>query len=171
MAALPSRSVVIIQTKLDGVGLRELRAEDSAAYHALVHENRDHLLRLNDDYSSEVNASPEDFARRFDDPENKSLLLGIRQHGHLVGHISLVHHGEPRRWGLGYWLAEEALGQGLATAAVEALVTFARQDLGAEEVLAGVSHGNDRSIAVLRRCGFAPVADFETYTRFRLRFV
>lgn len=161
--------MVVIQTNVDGVELRELRAEDAERYHALVQANRAHLLRLNDDYIAEVGATPDDFARRFDDPGNASLLLGIWQHRQLVGHIALVHHGEDRRWGLGYWLAEKALGRGFATAAVEALVTFARDHLAAEEVMAGVSHANEKSIAVLRRNGFAPVAEFETYTRFRLR--
>lgn len=162
--------VVVIQTSVAGVELRQLGAEDAATHHALVQANRAHLLRLNDDYLFEVSSTVDDFASRFEDPANKSILLGIFGDGRLVGHIGLV-YGEPPRWGLGYWLAEEALGQGIATAAVEALIAFARDHLAAEEVLGGVSHGNEKSVAVLQRCGFAPIADFDTYTRFGRRLV
>lgn len=34
------------------------------------------------------------------------------------------------------------------------------------DVFAGVSHGNERSVALLHRLDFAVVADFDTYRRF-----
>jgi RimJ/RimL family protein N-acetyltransferase len=159
---------VLTISAADGLELRELSATDAPTYYALVHANRDHLLRLNDDYVFEVNTTVDDFAARFENPDDESLLLGIWLGDRLVGHIALV-YGEPPRWGLGYWLAEDATGRGFATAAVTAVVEYARAALGAAEVLAGVSHGNDKSVAVLERCGFRPVADFDTYTRYGLR--
>jgi len=72
---------------------------------------------------------------------------------------------DPPRYGLGYWLAEDATGHGYATAAVRALLDHART-LQATDVLAGVTHGNDRSVALLRRLGFARVAEFDSYDRY-----
>ncbi|MFJ8588956.1 GNAT family N-acetyltransferase [Streptomyces sp. NPDC093595] len=60
---------------------------------------------------------------------------------------------------------------GYATAACTALHGHAARELGATDLFAGVTHGNDRSVALLSRLGFEPVADFEDYTRFRLRLV
>jgi ribosomal-protein-serine acetyltransferase len=84
--------------------------------------------------------------------------------GSLIGRADLV-PVDPPRYGLGYWLGEEATGHGYATAAVRALLDHARS-LGATDVLAGVTHGNDRSVALLRRLGFARVAEFDAYDRY-----
>ncbi|WP_018383043.1 GNAT family N-acetyltransferase [Wenjunlia vitaminophila] len=60
---------------------------------------------------------------------------------------------------------------GHATAACAALYSHAARELGAIDIFAGVTHGNDKSTVLLRRLGFEPVADFEEYTRFRLGLV
>ena len=163
-----ARPPTVLPTSRAGFELRTLTADDAVAYHALVQANRDHLLRLNDDHLAEVNASVADLAARFSDSADRSLRLGMWLDGRLVGHLALVHRAPPR-WGLGYWLAEHATGLGLATTAVTALLEHASTSLGAEEVLAGVSHGNDKSVAVLHRCGFSEVEVFDTYTRFSRR--
>jgi RimJ/RimL family protein N-acetyltransferase len=159
---------VLLRTGVDGVVLRELGAADAPAFHGLLQANRGHLLRLNDDHLGQIETTVEEHARRFGDATDRTLYLGIVEHGRLVGHVALVHR-EPPRWGLGYWLAEEATGRGLATAAVAAVVDHGRTALGAEDVLAGVSHGNDASVAVLTRNGFERVAEFPTYDRYARR--
>jgi hypothetical protein len=106
--------VLALRTAIIGVELRELTADDAPTHYALVQANREHLLQLNDDHMGEVNASPEEFATRFADPENQSVMLGVWQDAELT-------------------------------------------------------HGNDKSVAVLQRCGFQPVVEFDTYTRYSRR--
>ncbi|WP_088282374.1 GNAT family N-acetyltransferase [Kineosporia sp. A_224] len=76
---------------------------------------------------------------------------------------------DPPRYGLGYWVRASSQGRGLASAAVGALLEHAQTRCGATDVFAGVTHGNDRSVALLRRLGFVEAATFERYTRFRRR--
>lgn len=154
----------VLELCFDGGVLRRLSVADAPAYYEAVQRNRDHLTAIGD-YLDEVAGSVDDLRQRFGNESDLSVLMGIWRTNVLVGHVGLLHR-EPPRWGLGYWLALEATGQGIATAAVGALLEFGRRELGVEEVLAGVTHGNDKSVAVLTRLGFAPVADFDTYTRF-----
>jgi RimJ/RimL family protein N-acetyltransferase len=148
--------------------LRRLSGADASAYYDAVQRSRAHLTALGD-YLDEVAASADDFRRRFESESDLSLLMGIWRDGVLIGHVALLHR-EPPKWGLGYWLTQEATGQGIATAAVGEVLEFGRRELGVEEVLAGVTHANDKSVAVLTRLGFEQVADFESYTRFGKTF-
>lgn len=75
---------------------------------------------------------------------------------------------DPPKYGLGYWLAKEATGQGYASAALRALIGHARIDLYATDIYAGVTRGNAKSEALLERLGFLPVLDFDSYRRFHL---
>ncbi|WP_309057509.1 hypothetical protein [Streptomyces sp.] len=50
-----------------------------------------------------------------------------------------------------------------------ALVGHAGRPLGATEIPAGVTHGNDRNVALLGRLGSERTAVFQECTRFRLR--
>jgi RimJ/RimL family protein N-acetyltransferase len=135
--------VLRLQTSVGDVELREVASTDAHAYYALLQANRDHL---GSDYAFEFAEPVEAFPARFGDPENKSVLFGIWRDEVLIGHIALV-YGEPPRWGLGYWLDSAATGRRIATAAVAALLTYARDKLGATEVLARVSHGNEASVS------------------------
>lgn len=153
---------------LSGGVLRRLSAADAPAYYNAVQRNRSHLTALGD-YLDEVAASADDFRQRFGNASDPSLLMGIWRNDALIGHVALLHR-EPPKWGLGYWLAAEATGQGIATTAVGAVLDFGVRELAVEEVLAGVTHGNDKSVAVLTRLGFEPVADFDTYARFGKTF-
>lgn len=157
-----------LELAFDGGVLRRLTAGDADAYFDAVQRNRGHLTAIGD-FLDEVAASADEFRQRFANESDASLLMGIWRNDDLVGHVGLLHR-EPPKWGLGYWLAQQATGHGIATAAVGTVLAFGRSELGVEEVFAGVSHGNDKSIAVLERLGFAPVADFDTYTRFGKTF-
>ncbi len=83
--------------------------------------------------------------------------LAIVEAGVLVGGIGLVPGGDVYRRSaeLGYWLAPEAWGRGLATAAVSAIVPWAFEALGVVRVWAAVFDGNVASARVLEKCGFA----------------
>jgi RimJ/RimL family protein N-acetyltransferase len=47
-------------------------------------------------------------------------------------------------------------------------LTAADCALRATDIFAGVTHGNDKSVAVLRRLGFARVSSFQRYDRYLL---
>nr|WP_240449624.1 GNAT family protein [Streptomyces harenosi] len=146
--------------------LRALTPEDADAYYALLDRNRRHLGRLGD-YQEESNATPAWVRRHLDQDPGPSLRYGIRLDGELIGRIDLI-AVDPPRYGTGYWLDQDHTGAGRATAACEALIDHAVGALGATDIFAGVTHGNDKSAALLGRLGFEPVADFAHYTRFRL---
>jgi RimJ/RimL family protein N-acetyltransferase len=156
---------MVIETSRRGVTLSRLRPEDGEPYATLLRDNRAHLTRLGN-YADEVATPATEYARQFGD-DGPALAFGIYEAGALVGSVALVPVAPPK-FGLGYWLAEHACGRGLATLAVTAAVTYAAQELSATDVFAGVTHDNDRSVAVLQRAGFRRVAEFEDYSRFHI---
>ncbi len=153
-----------LRTDLDGVELRALMPDDADAVVELMRTNTAHLTR-NGDFAEQIDVASGDRARQYAAQQEQPLAFGIVEHGDLVGSVELV-PVDPPRYGIGYWLAENATGRGLATAAVRTLVEHAFADLGATDVYAGVTHGNDASVAVLRRAGFTHVGDMGSYDRF-----
>ena len=160
-------SALRLMTATPGLEVREHTTADAGVYYELVQANRNHLTRHND-YTELVASTREATERRFAAPTSGSVRCGVWKDERLIGHVTLV-HGEPPRWGVGFWLAENATGRGYMTASLAALSDHAKRELDATEVLAGVTHGNHRSSAVLARLGFVPIAEFPTYTRHRLR--
>jgi RimJ/RimL family protein N-acetyltransferase len=162
--ALVPEEDAMLQTAAPDLTLRELVPEDAALLHAVVLANHSHLT-AHGDYASLVAASIETLAAELADRSQQRF--GIFLGGELIGRADLI-PVDPPRYGLGYWLARSATGQGYATQALAALLQLAANDLQASEVYAGVTHGNTRSERLLQRLGFARVAVFDTYSRFRL---
>jgi RimJ/RimL family protein N-acetyltransferase len=77
--------------------------------------------------------------------------------GDLVGAISLRPTGGTAR--IGYWLAAEARGRGIATRAVETIYGWATRSFTFEEYLIFIDAQNVRSQAVARRAGFVELPD------------
>lgn len=155
-----------LMTTRAGLMLTPLTVEDADAYFALVQASHEHLTAFGD-YREEVEASLDAVREALGNPDGPNLRFGLRLDGELIGRIDLV-AVDPPRYGMGYWLGARATGKGYMTAAVAALVEFAREQLGATDVFAGVTHGNVKSVAVLERLEFRPVTEFERYTRFHL---
>lgn len=153
-----------LATEIAGVELRALIPADADTVVDLMRENAAHLT-TNGDFAEQVDMSAADRASQYAAQRDRPLAFGIVEHGALVGAVELV-PVDPPRYGTGYWLARPATGRGLATVALRALVQHAFTTLGATDVYAGVTHGNDASVAVLRRTGFNHVADMGTYDRF-----
>ena len=76
--------------------------------------------------------------------------------GDVIGNINLtqVFRGAFQSSILGYNLAEAAQGHGFMTEAVLAMVGFAFGEWGLHRVAANYMPRNERSAAVLKRCGF-----------------
>jgi ribosomal-protein-alanine N-acetyltransferase len=92
---------------------------------------------------------------RFEDRTQVPRVI-LDETGQVVGRINLnnVVRGAFQSASVGYWLAEEAGGRGLATAAVADMVTLAFELEGLHRLEAGTVRENVRSQAVLERNGF-----------------
>nr|WP_188192026.1 GNAT family protein [Nonomuraea sp. SYSU D8015] len=156
----------VLRTPLPLLTLRPLTVADADAYYDLIARNREHLTR-NGDYEEIKTATRESVTTSFTSPSDRNIRYGVWESDRLIGRADL-NPVDPPRYSIGYWLDEAATGQGYMTVACSALIDFARAVLGATDVFAGVTHGNSRSVAVLERLGFSPVADFEHHTRFHL---
>ena len=165
MTALVPDDDTMLKTVVSGLTLRALLPQDAASLHAVVQANHAHLT-AHGDYLDLVTAPVDTLADELG--AHGQHRFGIFLSGQLIGRADL-NPVAPPRYGLGYWLAQQATGSGHATHALAALLRFAREDLHASEVYAGVTGGNVRSERLLQRLGFAQVAVFDTYTRFRLK--
>lgn len=154
----------MLATSISGLVLIPLTEDHSLALYTLIQHNRAHLT-THGDYEALVATPPDKLARELADPTNRDLRFGIFLRQELVGRMDLI-PVEPPRYGLGYWLAENATGKGYATVALNAVLEFASSALQASDIFAGVTHGNLASVAVLERNGFVPAETFESYTRF-----
>lgn len=158
----------VLGTAVAGLELRPLAPGDAGRYHALVQQNREHLTAQGD-YLDEVAASVDDVRRQLAQTAgDPPLAFGIWWRDALIGRCDLV-PVDPPRYGLGYWISASSQGKGLASASVCVLLEYAQSRCTATDVFAGVTHGNERSVALLRRLGFVEAATFERYTRFRRR--
>ena len=87
----------------------------------------------------------------------EDLTMGIfdRANGHLLGGSGLTRiDWNIRRFEIGYWLRESAVGHGYVTETVQVLTRFAFKQLNANRVLIRMDVGNTRSRAVPERLGF-----------------
>ncbi|MFF9199868.1 GNAT family N-acetyltransferase [Streptomyces sp. NPDC014779] len=158
-----------LTTRIAGLTVRTLTAAHTDAYYALIDRNREHLTRHGDYQALAASDHETAHAELLDDP-HPSLRCGVFLHSALIGRVDLVAVNPPK-FGLGYWLDHEATGQGYATAACRTLIEYGATVLGATDVFAGVTHGNDRSGDVLTRLGFKVAEVFETYTRYHRALV
>lgn len=78
-------------------------------------------------------------------------------HGGLVGGVTLEHvrRGAAMSAALGYWLGLPYVGVGYMTEAIEAVVSFAFEDLDLSRLEAACLPENFASRRLLERCGFA----------------
>jgi ribosomal-protein-serine acetyltransferase len=158
---------VRLSTEIDGLVLRSLGVEDLERYAASVSRNRTHLTS-NGDYGELARASIE--ALEDELREGATGRYGVYLGEELIGRVDLTPRDGTNAV-LGYWLDHDRLRSGFATAACRALLRHGAEALGITDVWAGVTHGNDRSVAVLRRLGFDVVGDMGSYTRFHLALV
>lgn len=87
---------------------------------------------------------------------NERLLICAKADGAILGAINLsqIFRKAFQNAYLGYYLFEEAAGNGFMTEAVSLTLRFAFKDLKLHRIEANVQPENLKSIAVLKRCGF-----------------
>jgi ribosomal-protein-serine acetyltransferase len=142
----------------DDARLVQLELHHAEDIFALIDGNRAHLrqwlpfvdgTRSVADSSGFIKGNLERFAR------DGSFDAGIFQDDKLVGVIGLHWiNWSHRITSLGYWLSADAQGRGLMTRSVNAMLEHCFSGLGLNRVQSAAATGNERSNAVLRRCGF-----------------
>jgi ribosomal-protein-serine acetyltransferase len=141
----------------DDAELRLWEASDSAELTALIAANREHLARWM------PWAETHGFDDAVDHLEEKRLQVeandGFEAAVVLAGRVAGVTGFHAVDWinrstSIGYWLAADAEGRGLMTAAVTALLDHAFFEWDLHRVIIEVVVGNERSQAIPERLGF-----------------
>jgi ribosomal-protein-serine acetyltransferase len=144
-------------SRLDSLGIRPVRAADGPELHALIEANRDHLSRWLPWAAGQDLAATEEFIARAEAQlaRNDGFQAAIAPDGPIVG-IAGFHAVDwvNRNTSLGYWLAEDAQGGGIMTAAVRALVDHAFDEWNLHRIEIHCAPANHRSRAIPERLGF-----------------
>ncbi|NNN32848.1 GNAT family N-acetyltransferase [Streptomyces sp. S3(2020)] len=146
-----------------GVILRPAAQGDADALCAAYVDNREHLepwepRRPEDFFTVEgQRIRLEEKLRQF--AEGRLVPWHFESDGRIVGAITLsgVILGSFRSAYLGYWIAADRQGRGLATAAVERVCRMARERVGLHRIEATTVVDNGGSQRVLEKCGFEPI--------------
>lgn len=96
------------------------------------------------------------YLRRLRDGRHAGFLVRVRDTGALAGVVNLneIVRGSFQNAYLGFYAARAETGRGYMTEAVRLLLGHAFSALGLHRVEADVQPGNERSLALVRRCGF-----------------
>jgi RimJ/RimL family protein N-acetyltransferase len=149
-----------LATDVAGLVLRPLGEGDLERYADLVSRNRGHLTR-HGDYQEVVDASSAELASELS--EHVAGRFGVWLDTELIGRVDLIPKDGTNAV-LGYWIDRDRFHSGVATAACRTLLRFGVERLSITDAWAGVTHGNDRSVALVRRLGFEDVGDIGSYT-------
>jgi len=89
----------------------------------------------------------------------EEYIFAIEHDGDVIGAVGLERRGHvspdtPNTYEIGYWIAEECWGQGLASEAAARIVRYAFEELGVRRLISGHFDENPASGKVLEKCGF-----------------
>ncbi len=142
----------------EGLELRLLEHRHARLLFDLTVRNREHLrpylpwaahLQAVSQTESFIKMGLEQFAR------HDGFQAGVFLNGELVGMVGLHYvRWDTERTELGYWLAEHAQGQGIATRVVQALCRYCFDELELGRVEIRCAPQNTRSRRVPERLGF-----------------
>jgi ribosomal-protein-alanine N-acetyltransferase len=142
---------------MSDIGIRLISPADAEEMAALLRANREHLapwdpLREESYYTTEGQWQTISDSLR----AGNALPHAIVEGGRIIGRVNLsnVVHGAFQSANLGYWVDASAVGRGIASAAVAAVVEAAFLTYGLHRVEAGTLLHNVRSQRVLERNGF-----------------
>jgi ribosomal-protein-serine acetyltransferase len=143
--------------RLEPAGLRPLRRTDAEELQALIEANRQHLARWMPWPAKQQLEGTTGFLA-----ENEAQLAkeagfqaALVPGGEIVGVVGF--HGVDWlncKTSVGYWLAADAQGRGLMTAAVRVLLGIAFEEWRLHRIEIQAAPGNHRSRAIPERLGF-----------------
>jgi 8-oxo-dGTP diphosphatase len=102
--------------------------------------------------------------------DKPSLQPSVFMDNVLIGGVGL-RHAENDRYELGYWLAKDYWGQGLALEAARELIRYGREHLTNLSIVAHCMTGNKASASVLKKLGFEVTSEVEIYSMAQARLV
>ena len=142
--------------------LRQLVAEDAAAFHRLIND-WDICRRLPDAPFPYPAALAADWiaAAAADRAAGRAQQFGLEEQatGRLVGCAGLRLSRDGKAADLGYWLGRAHWGQGFGQEAAARLTSWALAELPIDKVTATIAADNEASRAILRRTGFRPAGE------------
>lgn len=154
--------------------LRPLRTGDVAELRRVLRLNHEHLRPWNpapppgEDPSSITELSKSVLRQRRDWKHGYSFALMVAKRDRpdrFIGKIALngVMRGAMHGAYLGYWMAADEQGQGLATEAIGAVLDFAFGVAGLHRIQAAIMPRNERSLRVIEKLGFRREGYAERY--------
>ena len=154
-----------------GTTVRALAQEDAGPLADLYLANRDHLapfepVRDEEFYTVEGQSSRVATALA-DREQGRALPFVIEVDGRLAGRVNVsnIVLGPFCSGSLGYWVAAELTGRGVATTAVRLVVDDCFTDHGLHRLEASTLVDNHASQKVLQRTGFALIGRAPRYLR------
>lgn len=94
--------------------------------------------------------------------ESPSIQVSIFMNDALIGGVGL-RCTEDGLYELGYWLAQEYWGKGLALEAATELLRYGRESLTDLRIIAHCAKDNAASMSVLRKLGFEAIGEIDIY--------
>lgn len=146
----------------EGVKLRSPQASDFEEWVSLREISREFLVPWEPTWGIDdlTKASFRHRIRRYQSEIRQDTAYPFfvfrQEDGAMVGGCTLsnVHRGVQQDCILGYWAGAPFAGKGYITRAVRALIPYAFEELRLHRLEASCVFENERSKAVLRRCGF-----------------
>jgi ribosomal-protein-alanine N-acetyltransferase len=138
-------------------GIRLISPADAEELAALLRANREHLEPWDPERDESYYTTTGQWQIISDVLRaGNALPHAIVEDGRIIGRVNLsnVVHGAFQSASLGYWVAADVAGRGVASAAVAAVVEAAFTTYGLHRVEAGTMLHNVRSQRVLERNGF-----------------
>jgi RimJ/RimL family protein N-acetyltransferase len=143
-----------VLTVYDGVTLQLMHATDADRLYNLVNENRGFLSKTMEymaDYTHEgAEKETENTQIATEHGEEASYL--INREGKIIGTVSLYARKDDTAR-MGYYLAEEATGQGVATSSAKRLLDFGFNEWGLNKVVLSIKPDNFSSQRVATKLG------------------
>jgi RimJ/RimL family protein N-acetyltransferase len=137
------------------ITVREFRAADRAMFRSLLADPRLYEFGGAPRSSAKSDAYLDWIISNRADTSRSVYNLAIEANAGFAGWCTLTVEGGDAPWGVVGWeIAPESWGQGLATDATNLLVDFALHHLGFQRVEALTHVANGRAIRVLEKCGF-----------------
>lgn len=143
--------------------MRVLRVSDAAALAAAYVRNRAYLSPWEptrpEEYFTEKWQAADIANRLIAHDDGNAYPLGLFDGDRLVGRFNVagIVRGPFQSAGLGYWVDRDFAGRGLASAAVQAIVEMARDELGLHRIEASTLLHNTASQRVLLKAGFRKI--------------